>query len=82
MAIAVIFAVLTVLSWRRWGDVQIKIGEYLNAGVGVVLLLDPKSAAVTVYRQDELQQLLHNSDELTLPDVLPGFSVPIAKFFE
>jgi Uma2 family endonuclease len=66
----------------RWGDVQIKIGEYLNAGVGVVLLLDPKSAAVTVYRQDELQQLLHNSDELTLPDVLPGFSVPIAKFFE
>jgi Uma2 family endonuclease len=66
----------------RWGDVQIKIGEYLNAGVRVVVLLDPKSATVYVHRQDELQQLLHNGDELTLSDVLPGFVVPIARFFE
>jgi hypothetical protein len=29
MAIAVIFAVLTVLSWRRWGDVQIDSGREL-----------------------------------------------------
>jgi Uma2 family endonuclease len=66
----------------RWGDVQIKIGEYLNAGVRAVVLLDPKTATVTIYRQDELHQLLHNGDELTLPDVLPGFAVPIARFFE
>jgi Uma2 family endonuclease len=66
----------------RWGDVQIKLGEYLNAGVRVVVLLDPKTATVYVHRQDELQQLLHNGDELTLPDVLPGFAVPIARFFE
>jgi hypothetical protein len=25
---------------------------------------------------------MHNSDELTLPDVLSGFSVPVKKFFE
>lgn len=66
----------------RWGDVQIKIGEYLNAAVRVVALLDPKTATVSVHRQDELHQLLHNGDELTLPDVLPGFAVPIARFFE
>ena len=66
----------------RWGDVQIKIGEYLNAGVRVVVLLDPKTETVYVHRQDEIQQLLHNGDELTLPDVLPGFAVPIARFFE
>jgi Uma2 family endonuclease len=47
-----------------------------------VVLLDPKTATVTIYRQDELHQLLHNGDELTLPDVLPGFAVPIARFFE
>jgi Uma2 family endonuclease len=66
----------------RWGDVQIKTGEYLNAGVRVVVLLDPKTATVYVHRQDELQQLLHNGDEPTLPDVLPGFAVPITRFFE
>ena len=66
----------------RWGDVFAKIGEYLNGGARVVVVLDPKTATVSVHRQDELHQLLHNGDELTLPDVLPGFAVPVAKFFE
>jgi hypothetical protein len=25
---------------------------------------------------------LESADDLTLPDILPGFSVPVAKFFE
>ncbi len=66
----------------RWGDVFAKVGEYLNGGTRVVMVLDPKTATVSVHRQDELQQLLHNGDDLTLPDVLPGFSTPIAKFFD
>jgi Uma2 family endonuclease len=67
----------------RTGDIQIKVGEYLNAGVGVVVVLDPAVDAAAVYRQtDDFPQRMHNGDELTLPDVLPGFAVPVRRFFE
>ncbi|MBX9582273.1 MAG: Uma2 family endonuclease [Gemmataceae bacterium] len=67
----------------RSGDIQIKVGEYLNAGVRAVVVLDPKIEAATIYTADEdIPQRRHNGDELTLPGVLPGFSVPVRKFFE
>jgi Uma2 family endonuclease len=65
----------------RWGDLFAKVGEYLNAGVRVVVVLDVVSATASVYRPEELQQIFHNSDELTLPEVLPGFSVPVSRLF-
>jgi len=63
-------------------DMLRKAAEYLEAGVRVVLVLDPPTESAAVFRPDELPQRLHNGDELTLPDVLPGFSVPVRKFFE
>ena len=66
----------------RWGNIQIKSGEYLNAGVRVVIVLDPETESASVHRKDELHQLAHNGDVLTIPDVLPGFSVPVKRFFE
>jgi len=66
----------------RIGDIQIKIGEYLNAGVRAVVLVDPNTESVAVFRADELPQRFSNGDELTLPDVLPGFAVPVRRFFE
>ncbi len=66
----------------RWGTVLAKVAEYLTAGVGVVVVLDAKSISASIHRQDELQQVRHNGDEFEVPDVLPGFKVPVAKFFE
>lgn len=64
-------------------ELTIKIGEYLAAGVPVVVVLNPRLEAAVIHRPgDELPQILHNGDELTLPDVLPGFAVPVRKFFE
>lgn len=65
----------------RWNDVFLKVGEYLGAGVRVVVVLDPTTASASVYRADELQQIFHNGDELSLPDVLPGFAVPVSRLF-
>lgn len=65
----------------RWTQMFAKVVEYLSAGVCVVVILDPNSATASVYRADELQQIFHNSDPLTLPDVLPGFSVPVEHLF-
>ena len=65
-----------------WTKVFAKVLEDLEAGVRVVVLIDPGTATASVYRPDELQQVHDNGDELTLPDVLPGFSIPVRKFFE
>jgi Uma2 family endonuclease len=65
----------------RWSTIFEKVGEYLNASVRVVVVLDDASASASVYRADELQQIFHNGDELTVPDVLPGFTVPISRLF-
>ena len=64
---------------RKLGE---KAYEYLAAGVRVVLVLDPDTGSVAVFREDELPIRLHNGDELTIPDVLPGFTVTVKKSFE
>jgi Uma2 family endonuclease len=67
---------------ERWGELFAKVGEYLEAGVRVVIVLDALTATASVYRPDELQQIFHNGDSLVVPDVLPGFSVPVLRLFE
>jgi Uma2 family endonuclease len=65
-----------------WGEVFGKVGEYLEASVRVVIILDAVSLTTSVYRADEFQQIYHNSDELVVPEVLPGFAVPVCRLFE
>jgi len=63
-----------------WTDLFAKVVEYLRAGVRVVVVIDPASATASLYRETG-QVILHAGDELTLPDVLPGFAVPVARLF-
>ncbi|MFO0877761.1 MAG: Uma2 family endonuclease [Gemmataceae bacterium] len=65
----------------RWGDLFAKVGEYLQVGVRVVVVVDPGTSSASVYRQEELSQTFHNGDELALPDVLPGFAVKVSRLF-
>ncbi len=67
---------------QRWGELFAKVGEYLEAGVRVVIVLDAPTATASVYRAEELQQIFHNSDALVVPEVLPDFAVPVQCFFE
>jgi Uma2 family endonuclease len=66
----------------RWSATQAKVTELLNAGVQVVCVLDPRHESVTVWDQDGPPHTLHKGDTLTLPTVLPGFELPIARLFE
>ncbi|MBX9622930.1 MAG: Uma2 family endonuclease [Gemmataceae bacterium] len=66
----------------RWTRMIAKMLEYTAAGVAVVVILDPKTASASVFRSDDRQDIFEAGDELTLPDILPGFSVPVRKFFE
>jgi Uma2 family endonuclease len=67
---------------ERLSAVTTKAEEYIAAGVMVVVYLDPANESAAVYRGQEFPVRLHNSDELTIPDILPGFSVPVKRFFE
>lgn len=66
----------------RLNQLGAKASEYLEAGVSVVVVIDPKTESAAIYRPDEFPLRMHNGDELTLPDVLPGFAVPVRRFFE
>jgi Uma2 family endonuclease len=66
----------------RWRDIRVKISEYLDASVLVVVVLDPSAQTAHVFGVDDPPRTVSGEQELTLPGVLDGFAVPVAKFFE
>ncbi|WZO96391.1 Uma2 family endonuclease [Isosphaeraceae bacterium EP7] len=66
----------------RRGEILTKVGEYLNVGVMVVLIVYPKSKKVVLYRGDEQAPLTYeDSDTLENLPELPGFRCAVADFF-
>jgi Uma2 family endonuclease len=66
----------------RWPDVMGKILEYLRNGTGEVWVIDADEHTVNVYRSDLQRSIRFKKDAvLTRPDLLPGFSCPVAEFF-
>jgi len=63
----------------RIPQLTVKATEYLDAGVTVVIVLDPETESLAVFRENEFPIRMHNGDELTLPDVLPGFAVQVLR---
>lgn len=66
----------------RWRELHEKIAEYLNAGVLVVVVLDPGPSTAHVFSADDPPKLLSADDELTVPGILDGFHVRVGRFFE
>lgn len=58
-----------------------KVVEYLNAGVSLVWVADPKERTVTVYRTPDEGKVLHEKAVITGEEVLPEFSCSVAEFF-
>ncbi|HEX5104195.1 MAG TPA: Uma2 family endonuclease [Pirellulaceae bacterium] len=65
-----------------WARMLEKVAELLDAGVVVVCVVDPRDETVQVHRADQPIQYLQRGDELTVPDVLPGFSCKVSQIFE
>jgi Uma2 family endonuclease len=66
----------------NWSRVYRKVGEYLDAGVTVVVVLDTQTSTATVYRSNQPSQNIAADGELEIPDVLGEFRVPLRRFFE
>jgi Uma2 family endonuclease len=63
-------------------EVEIKVQEYLQAGVRLVWVLNPATNSIRVFRsQGEFYNVVEGQD-LTGDDVLPGFTVPVVKLFK
>ena len=58
-----------------------KINSYLEAGVKLIWVVDPDFQSVTIYRPDANPTLLSGEDEISGDPHLPGFRVPVSKFF-
>ena len=65
-----------------WTDALGKMLDYLRIGVSVVIILDPKTESASVFRSGTRQETFEKNQTLTIPDVLPGFEVSVARFFE
>lgn len=59
-----------------------KVGECLDAGVAIVVVLDDEHRRAHVFTADRSIRMLGPEDELTLPGVLPDFRAAVARFFE
>lgn len=66
----------------RPAPVAAKTEEWLAAGVRVVLVVWPASRAVDLHRAGSQVVTLGDDDVLTVPELLPGFELPVREIFE
>lgn len=63
-------------------DVDEKIAEYFQAGVGLVWVIHPVSRTVEVQQPAVRGLILRANDELNCEELLPGFRAPVSSLFE
>ena len=66
----------------RLTDVYDKVGEWLNAGARMVVVVNPRDKTVQVYRSMTEVVTLTEADTLDGGDVVHGWRLPIADIFE
>ena len=65
----------------RPGEVLEKVGQWLNAGVRLVWVLDPVRRHTRIYRADGTASIVGPDEELDGEDVIPGFRCPLADLW-
>jgi Uma2 family endonuclease len=58
------------------GEVLAKVGDWLNAGVALVWVVDPIRRLARVYRTDGTETSIDTTGRLEGEAVLPGFVAP------
>ncbi|MEA5577835.1 Uma2 family endonuclease [Anabaena sp. UHCC 0451] len=62
-------------------DTQAKMREYINNGLRLGWLLNPKDQQVEIYRQNQEVEILEHPQTLFGEDVLPGFILDLTPIF-
>ncbi len=66
----------------RRSKVLEKVAEYLKAGVQTVSVVDPDDETVEVHLPTGTPTTLTSDQELTFPEILPGFSLSVRRIFD
>jgi Uma2 family endonuclease len=66
---------------QRYEDLQAKMQEYLDNGVRLGWLIEPKAKTVEIYRIGQQVEILNNPQILSGEDVLPGFVLDLSEIF-
>ena len=66
----------------RQSEILAKVHDYLDRGVRLVWVIDPKEQTVTVHRRHSVPETLGVTDVLEGGDVVAGFSCAIQRIFE
>jgi Uma2 family endonuclease len=74
-------AVEIVSPTDRAGEINAKVRRYLQAGVEMVWVVNPRQRTITVFRPDAATETLAGDDILSGDPVLPGFHIPVARCF-
>ncbi|MCP5115150.1 MAG: Uma2 family endonuclease [bacterium] len=62
-------------------DLNKKVKQYFAAGCRTVGVVYPATRDVAVYEADGSGRNLSGQQELTAPDLVPGFAVPVSELF-
>ena len=62
-------------------EIRGKVSEYLAAGSAEVWVAFPRTRQIVVHTPDGLAKTLNATDELSSPDLLPGFSLRLSELF-
>ena len=65
----------------RASKINSKVQNWLEAGTAVVLVVDPQTQTVAIHLRPREIQILTRDDTLTIPDLLPEFSLPVKEIF-
>ncbi|MBD2773527.1 Uma2 family endonuclease [Iningainema tapete] len=68
-------------STDRIKPLQEKIQEFLKLGTQVGILIDPDKKTATIYHSTGEPTVLGNDDILTIPELLPGWELPISQLW-
>ena len=60
---------------------RIKMQEYLDNGVKLGWLIEPKAKTVEIYRQGKPVEILNNPQTLSGENILPGFILDLSEIF-
>jgi Uma2 family endonuclease len=62
-------------------ELERKAGEYLSAGVGIVLIVDPEAKTIAERRAGAEPRVYLTSETLGLDELIPGFRLNLAERF-
>lgn len=65
-----------------FSEVTAKANDYIDAGVPLVWVVDPRTQRAFVFRRGQSLLTVASDGALSGEDILPGFILPLAKLFE